>query len=290
MSAIERTTPTVNFHLWEPCNMRCGFCFATFQDVKRDVLPKGHMERDACVETVDLLARAGFAKINFAGGEPTLCPWLLDLVQAAKRRGLATSIVTNGSRITDEWLAAFAGSLDWVALSVDTVDPDKLRLTGRALNGKPISEEDYLSKADAIVESGIRLKINTVVTAQTWEEDFSGFIRRARPERWKILQVLPVAGQNDDCVGDYTISRDRFDRYVARNRVVERDGITVVPECNEMMTGSYVMVDPAGRFFDNVGGEHAYSRPILEVGVEAARSDVTVDARRFAERGGIYEW
>ena len=23
--------PTVNYHLWKPCNMRCGFCFATFE-------------------------------------------------------------------------------------------------------------------------------------------------------------------------------------------------------------------------------------------------------------------
>ena len=41
-----------------------------------------------------------------------------------------------------------------------------------------------------------------------------------------------------------------------------------MPESNELMRGSYVMVDPAGRFFDNVEGGHTYSRPILEVGVE----------------------
>ena len=43
MDTAPRTTfsypPSVNFHLWEPCNMRCRFCFATFQDVKQTVLP-----------------------------------------------------------------------------------------------------------------------------------------------------------------------------------------------------------------------------------------------------------
>lgn len=29
--------PSVNYHIWEPCNMRCRFCFATFQDVKAEL-------------------------------------------------------------------------------------------------------------------------------------------------------------------------------------------------------------------------------------------------------------
>lgn len=32
--------PSVNYHLWKPCNMRCEFCFATFLDIEPTVLPK----------------------------------------------------------------------------------------------------------------------------------------------------------------------------------------------------------------------------------------------------------
>lgn len=73
-----------------------------------------------------------------------------------------------------------------------------------------------------------------------------------------------------------------------RNRGVESDGVTVVPESNELMRGSYVMIDPLGRFYDNVTGRHRYSRRILEVGIEAALGDVVVDTGRFVERGGRY--
>ena len=52
----------------------------------------------------------------------------------------------------------------------------------------------------------------------------------------------------------------------------------------------FVMVDPAGRFFDNVVGAHSYSRPILDVGVEEALKDVSMDARKFLSRSGIYAW
>ncbi|MCY4580897.1 MAG: radical SAM protein, partial [Chloroflexi bacterium] len=113
--------PSVNFHLWRPCNMKCGFCFATFQDIDPDNLPKGHIGRDDCISVVEALGEAGFQKINFAGGEPTLCPWLSELITRASDIGLVTSIVTNGSRITPDWLQSVEGHLDWTALSIATV-------------------------------------------------------------------------------------------------------------------------------------------------------------------------
>ena len=284
--------PSVNFHLWEPCNMRCGFCFATFQDVKRDMkLPKGHLPEEDCISVVDRIAEFGFEKINFAGGEPTLCPWLPDLIVRAKEHRMVTSIVTNGSRITDQWLRNLNGSLDWIGLSIDTVDPEKLVRLGRAIAGKvPITEAEYLDIIGEIKRHKIRLKINTVVTSVTWKENFTQFIRLAKPERWKLLQALPVKGQNDAHIADFEITADQFEAYVQRNRIVENNGITVVPENNEAMTESYVMIDPAGRFFDNVQGSYRYSEPILKIGVEKALKQVSIDPERFRQRGGEYDW
>ena len=97
-----------------------------------------------------------------------------------------------------------------------------------------------------------------------------------------------MEGQNDSRFGEFAIDNSQFEQYVERNRSVENSGIRVVPECNQLMTGSYVMVDPLGRFFDNTRGSHTYSRPILEVGVLAALEEVTVDTDRFSQRGGSY--
>ena len=270
--------------------MKCRFCFATFQDVIHDVLPKGHLPREDCLAVVEALAGFGFDKINFAGGEPTLCPWLTDLIGRAKELGFTTSIVTNGSRITQEWLERVKDCLDWVTLSIDTTDPHKMEELGRTTRAGPLTESDYLTLTDMLKEHGIRLKINTVVARSNWNEDLTGFIVRAGPERWKILQVLPVNGQNDGTVGGQLVSSAQFASYVARNLGVETSGIAVVPESNELMTGSYVMVDPAGRFFDNVTGSHRYSRPINQVGVEAALREVLVDPEKFLLREGLYEW
>ena len=287
---ISTQIPSVNFHLWRPCNMKCGFCFATFQDIAQDVLPEGHMPREEALTVVDALAAAEFEKINFAGGEPTLCPWLPDLIRRAKETGFTTSIVTNGSRISGQWLDRVDGLLDWATVSVDTLDPEKLERLGRITRDGPMSEYDYLRVADMLKSRGIRLKVNTVVTHLNCDEDLTGFIVESGPERWKLLQVLPVKGQNDAQVDDLVVTDEQFARYVTRNRSVESEGIAVIAESNGMMTGSYVMVDPAGRFFDNVSGGHAYSRPITQVGVDVALNEVSVDAERFQLRSGLYDW
>lgn len=283
---------SVNFHLWEPCNMKCRHCFAKFQDVKREMdLPKGHLPKQDCILVLDQIAEFGFEKINFAGGEPTLCPWLPDLIVRAKEHGMVTSIVTNGSRITDQWLNDLNGNLDWIGLSIDTVDPEKLIRLGRAIGGKvPITAEEYLNIIGEIKRHNIRLKINTVVTSVNWEEDFTPFIQLARPERWKLLQALSVKGQNDAYIDDFAITMEQFETYVQRNHIVEDEGIRVIPESNEAMTESYVMIDPAGRFFDNVQGFYRYSEPILKVGVEAALKQVSINPERFRQRGGEYDW
>ena len=102
--------------------------------------------------------------------------------------------------------------------------------------------------------------------------------------------MLPVRGQNNGLVDNFVITQEEFARYVARNRYVESLGIMVVPESNDLMTGSYVMVDPAGRLFDNVAGTHVYSRPITQVGVDAALGEVSVDPNKFRLRDGLYDW
>ena len=270
--------PTVNYHLWKPCNMHCGFCFATFQDIPTATLPAGHLGREGCLSVVEALGKAGFRKINFAGGEPTLCPWLPDLLRRAKALGLTTSVVTNGSRVTKNWLAAVGGGLDWTALSVDSVHPDTLRRTGRTTPSGPMTEEDYLTVIALLQEHDVRVKVNTVVTRQNLAEDLTGFIVAAYPERWKLLQALPVEGQNDPALPEFTVTPEEFDAYVRHSRRVEAFGVTVVPEPNDLMRGSYVMVDPAGRFFDNASGGTFLQPPDPRGG------------RREEALGDVYRW
>ncbi len=282
--------PSVNFHLWEPCNMRCKFCFATFQDVKQSILPKGHLPKEQCVALVEHIAKAGFEKINFAGGEPTLCPWLPELIQKAKALGMTTSIVTNGSKLTDAYLTKLQGHLDWIAVSIDSLDETTNLVAGRAIIGKKvINEKFYVEMLQRIHALGFKLKINTVVNRTNFKQDMSEFVMNAMPARWKIFQVLPILGQNDEHIHDFVISDDDFKTFLSVNQKAATQ-VKMVPETNDQMKDSYVMIDPAGRFFSDGTGTHHYSKPILEVGVEVALTEVQMSYEKFVDRDGYYDW
>ena len=291
LAQLSRTpVETVNFHVWQPCNMSCRFCFATFRDVRQTVLPEGHLSCGDAEQVVALLADAGFRKITFAGGEPLLCPWLTDLIGQARSLGLTTALVTNGSLLDSHTIERLRGILDWVTISIDSVRPRSLELLGRRTAGKAFGEHGYSALCRAVRASGLRLKINTVVTEVNWREDMSEFIIGARPERWKILQVLPVQGQNSQRVDPLVITSRQFEEFVTRHLRVELHGIKVLPEDNDAMTGSYAMVDPAGRFFDAVDPRgYTYSEPILQVGASKAISQIVISREKFLARGGLYE-
>ena len=284
-----RMPPSVNYHLWEPCNMRCRFCFATFKDVVSTVLPDGHLTQQQAEDLLAMLAQS-FDKITFAGGEPTLCPWLDVLVHSAARRGMTTMLVTNGSLLDEARIEALAPHLHWLTLSVDSAQEDTHRRLGRAIRGRAIGAERYARLAELARGAGIRVKLNTVVTSLNADEDMRSMILAIRPERWKILRVLPVADQNGGKVEKLLCDDAAFRGFVDRHRAVEDGGVALVPEDNDDMRGSYAMIDPAGRFFDNVDGRHHYSAPILSVGVERAWSDVRFSQARFDERGGSYDF
>ena len=283
-SKTEKTkqhVPAVNFHLLQACNMRCRHCFVAN-------LHTTYLSLEEACEIVRMLPQVGCEKINFAGGEPMLYPRLDRLIREAKENGMTTSIVTNGTKITDVWLDTVSGYLDWIALSIDSTNSDTHRLSGRYTEGCPLTTDRYLEMCCAIKHHGIRLKINTVVTRYNCDEDMAWFIREAAPERWKIMQALAIEGQNDRNVGLFEVTDGQFDAYVKRNESV--NDIRVVPESNDLMTGSYMMIDPTGRFFDNTKSSYTYSRPILQVGISSALQDVKINPEKFDMRGGRYEW
>lgn len=279
----------VNYHIWRTCNMRCNFCFATY-DSLLDSRFTGGLPPDKARSLVAELRLGGFRKITFAGGEPTLCPWLSEIVAYAKLIGLKTALVSNGSRLTDDLIGELAANLDWIALSIDSIsDGVNLRL-GRAVGGhRPVSFDSALSIMKEFRRLGVRTKINTVVTRLNFGEYLLPAIMEIKPDRWKIMRILEVTGENDHQFAQLSIPTSDFMKFIALNSPAP-PGTQQVVEDNEDMIGSYVMVDPAGRFIDNSSNSYRPSQPILTVGVEAALKEVALDRTVFERRGGAYDW
>ena len=282
---------SVNFHLIKKCNARCEYCFAGFPSVTR----KDYLTPAERSDLIDLLVDDGIGKINFAGGEPTLIPDLSDLCRRIKERSqhrCAVSIVSNGHRLRK--LIEGAGQwFDWAALSLDSGDDRVNVAIGRTRKGIPYVDK-MLELGDVLRSHGVGVKCNTVVSRYNIDEDMSGIIRRLYPERWKLFQMLPVIGENDGIAADCKISGEEFREFVGRHRSLSDAGVSVVPEDNTHMTNSYLMIDPAGRFFWHVPrGESRgleYGAPILEVGLEEALKRVRFSEDVYDARSARYDW
>lgn len=283
--------PAINWHFWPWCNYGCKFCFARFEDIPRaDRLP-----REIALTVPEMLAEAGADKITFVGGEPTLCPYLGDLLAVSKDVGLTTCIVSNASGLTEKFLDEWSHLVDWVGLSIDASNDEIHAEIGRGMRSDLArSRSHHLELAtdawNRCRSRGIRMKLNTVVCKPNLDDDMTELVLKLRPERWKIFEVLPVEGQNDGDVDDLLIDEGEFQTWVDRHAWIADEGIQFVPESNELMRGSYAMMDALGRFYSNSEGGHAYGVSILEVGVREAWGQNCFFEDRFHDRGGVYEW
>jgi radical S-adenosyl methionine domain-containing protein 2 len=280
---------TINIHLIRSCNFGCRYCYAVFAETGASRIPPEHL-----LAILDQISAAplpeGSAprKVNFAGGEPFLFPRLPEFICHARRIGLVTSAVTNGSLLNVAVIAQLTGHLDILALSVDSLSPSVNAEIGRCGRGSPPGLDHYLSLAGMVRAAGIRLKVNTVVNRLNVHEDIGAGIARLAPFRWKLLQAKRIFGQNDAHFESLAVTDLEFSAYVERNRRSVGSGVVVVPETADDMTASYSMIAPNGCFFDNSPGFYRYSRPIVEVGLLEAFSEVEFSEDQFLKRGGLY--
>lgn len=286
------TSPVValNFHVWQPCNMSCRYCFSEFADAVPQLQTDKGLLRERALKVIAAAADAGIQKLTLVGGEPTLCPWLLDLLQLSRQRDMTTMLVSNGSRMSSLWVERHAPWLDWAALSIDSLERQtNLRIGRMSARKLAPDRSSYSALLNLLQTAGCRTKVNTVVSALNWREDFSSFLMDHAVERWKILQALHVPGENDSAFPRLAVSAQEFQSFLHRHQGLEHQ-MMVAPEDNEAMRGSYLMVDPLGRFFSNIRGGYRYSQPIWLVGWDKARRQIEVDDQRFLARGGLYAW
>lgn len=276
---------TINYHFTSACNMRCQYCFAGFTDCHK----LSTEEQKAIIRTIAEVPLSSLStkprRINFVGGEPTIYPYLDELILEAARYGMRASIVTNGFNLVAKGLPPAFQSLELLGVSIDSLDSVTNIRMGRSVSGRTISVAQWIELFGEAEKIGLPLKINTVVNAYNMHENMSAFIAEAAPLRWKLFQAMTVEGQNCHSCKDWVIDGETFGRYVQRHL---RAGIQPVVESEAVMRGTYAMVSPDGRFFDSTSGGHLYSEPILKVGMEKAWSQVSFSQEGFNDRTSSY--
>jgi radical S-adenosyl methionine domain-containing protein 2 len=273
---------SVNLVVTTRCNYNCRFCFGHYRQLKRP--PKD----DRILEIPKLLAEAGCQKLTLEGGEPFLFTQLLELLKEAKNAGLVTCIVTNGMLVTKEKITSLSPYLDWIALSIDSMD-EATEIKLKRGQGEHISHCKKI--AIWVHELGIRLKINSVITSLNFNHDLKNLINELKPDRWKAFQLLQIEGENVETTKDLTITDEEFRIFMKKNESIRTYKTDFICESQDDMKGSYIMLLPDGRFFSNHEGKYVFGKKtIFKSGVLEALKEVGWDKEKFFHRGGYYQW
>ena len=89
----------------------------------------------------------------------------------------SVTIVSNGSKITESWMAEFGYYVDIMAISVDSFDPSINEKIGRR-SGTKSSHLDSLTRVkEWCTNYSVLFKVNTVVNKYNYMEDMRENIR-----------------------------------------------------------------------------------------------------------------
>jgi cyclic pyranopterin phosphate synthase len=150
--ALGRDLHYLRLSVTDRCNFKCVYCLP-------NGCPRGSGEEPLSLAEIDHLVQGfaglGFWKVRLTGGEPTLRPDIVDVVQRiARTPGIRrVGLTTNGYRLASiarELRDAGLGSLN---VSVDSLDPERFR---------EITGTDRLDRVVAGVEAALAAGIPSV--------------------------------------------------------------------------------------------------------------------------------
>lgn len=219
---------TLNLHLTDRCNFHCKHCFVNRQGKE--------LSLDDCKKIIDIIFEMNiFTRINLAGGEPMMLPYLQDVINYVVGKGFKCSLITNGSFLTTDFIQKNKNKLCMMGISIDSMDDSVNKLIGR----KTI--ENLVEICDTIKFSKIKLKINICVSKHNLRYDFKPILESIKPDRLKILQILPTPHSKDSY--ELTITEKEFEKIY--NMLKEYNPIS---ENNDFMKEAYWIVDSEGYY------------------------------------------
>jgi len=144
---------TLFLELVGTCNERCVHCYAESGPQVRAAL-----DRSVCEAIIDDAVEAGFARIQFTGGDPLLCRFLPELVERASRV-TSREIYTNGLLLDEKLLGRLAPHTSEFAFSFYSSDA-KIH---DAITRTPGSQRKTIAAIQRVVSRALPVRASVII-------------------------------------------------------------------------------------------------------------------------------
>ena len=160
------TPPLVWLEITRKCNMRCPHCYISAGDERVLELPTSKLK-----EILTQMSEMGVWAVAITGGEPTLHPDFVEIVNHAHKCGLLIGIATNGLLLSDDILRQIPTEGVIISISIDD-----LHNAGCGTNKNFQLATDTLSRCISlgfdvnIMTNTHRQNLNEIVPLMNWAE------------------------------------------------------------------------------------------------------------------------
>lgn len=184
----EQITPCqVQLILSDLCNQNCGFCAYRWDGYSSNQLftagaklssyghnnPVRYLPYTKVLEILDDCCELGIPAIQLTGGgEPTVHPNFLDILQAIQERELELALVTNGVNLRPESIAYLAQA-KWVRISIDAGSQEtycRIRNVKAHHWERVWANLELLRRNKQLSCSDVVIGIGFVITKDNWKE------------------------------------------------------------------------------------------------------------------------
>jgi len=184
-AALPRLSAPVEAHLalTNACPAACSHCYQSSGEPLA-----GELGREGMLRLVDRLADAGVFHIALGGGESFLLPWLFDVAEHARARGIVPNVTTSGLALTEEQ-AKRCRVFGRVNVSLDGVDPEGYG---------ELRAASSFARADRAVrllrKHHPRVGLNVVVTRASFDriDDIVAYARKRKLDEVELLRLKPA--------------------------------------------------------------------------------------------------
>ncbi len=205
------------------CNLACKHCY---QDSEHSALDD-ELTLEEKLELVDQMGRAYMPMLALSGGEPTISPDLVPVLERAKSYGVHTTIATNGTTMTDRLAGELAeAGLRYVEISLDSVEPER----HDAFRGVKGMWEKTIAGAKRVVQTeGLRLGIAMCVHQGNFHEvrDMITFAEDLGASCFAHFNFIPVGRGLKMVSGDIT-PEQREQLLAILNEKMQEGGMGVI--------------------------------------------------------------
>ena len=150
----------VSYSITTKCNLKCKHCYSSSVDQPAP----DELSTEEAFQLMDDLSKWGVGLLVIDGGEPLCREDMLDVVEYASKKGIRTTVGSNGTLI-DEVMAKkmLQAGVKAVAISVDAADAE----THDSFRGMSGAFEQALRGAEACRTAGLPFQFNMVIRKET---------------------------------------------------------------------------------------------------------------------------